>query len=133
MFGPCWGRVVLICFHALGVRGLSRGAPRGSELLERARVRDDGHAQRTAGTERDVQLVRCGERHVVLHPLPVRDSDTRYRAGDKRESDINTQAPPRIRTAPAIPGQLPVQTHLPQTATQNFQKARQFEKTSAFD
>ena len=117
----------------MGVRCLSRGNTRASELLERARVRDDGHAQGTAGTERDVQLVRCGERHVVLHQVPVRDSDTRYRAGDERKSDLNTQAPARIRTAPAIPGQLPVQTHLSQAATQNFQKARQCEKTSAFD
>lgn len=96
---------------------LSRGDPRGSELLERARVRDDGHAQRTAGTERDVQLVRCGERHVVLHQLPVCDGDIRHRAGDERKLDSNTQAPARVRTAPAIPGQLPEQAHVPQTAT----------------
>ena len=116
----------------MGVRCLSRGNTRASELLERARVRDDGHAQGTAGTERDVQLVR-GERHVVLHQVPVRDGDPRHRAGGDRKFDTNTQAPARIRTAPAIPGQLPVQTHLSQAATQNFQKARQFEKTSAFD
>ena len=117
----------------MGVWSLCRGTVPGSELLERARVRDDGHAPGTTGTERDVQLVRCGERHVVLHPLPVCDGDIRHRAGDERKLDINIQAPARVRTAPAIPGQLPVQTHLPQTATQNFQKARQFEKISAFD
>ena len=107
----------MICFHALGVRGLSRGGPLGSELLERARVRDDGHAPGTAGTERDVQLVCRGECHVVLHQLPARDGDTRYRAGDDCKFDINTQAPARIRAAPAVPGQLPEQAHVPQTAT----------------
>ena len=114
------------------MRGLSRGNILGSELLERARVRDDGHAPSAAGTERDVQLVCRGECHVVLHQVPVRDGDPRHRAGGDRKFDTNTQAPARIRAAPAIPGQLPEQAHVPQTATQNFQKARQFEKTSAF-
>lgn len=112
---------------------MSRGPTCGSELLERARVRDDGYAHGTKGTDRDVQVVSCGERHVVLRHLPLCDSNARYRAGDECKFDINGEAPARIRAAPAIPRQLPVQTHLPQTATQNFQKARQCEKTSAFD
>ena len=100
---PCWGRVVFICVHAVGVCCMSRGTTSGSELLERARVRDDGYAHGTTGTDRDVQVVSCGERHVVLRHLPLCDSHARYRAGDECKFDINGEAPARIRAAPAIP------------------------------
>ncbi len=87
----------------MGVCCVSRGPTSGSELLERARVRDDGYAHGTNATDRDVQVVSCGERHVVLRLLPLCDSNARYRAGHECKFDINGEAPARIRTAPAVP------------------------------